>query len=344
MPVPSPLAQITLRPLDWYAERRIELLLGQRAVRLDSSAHAVELEQGEVLEYDRLLLATGSSVRRFRAIEDGPVPCYYLRTLSDASNLRRQLIPKRRIVLLGGAIARGCDVSVVELAPRIMSRAVNCDVSDYLEQYHRSKGVRILLSSQAMSQAKEGSPGLLMKNGTVLPADAVVIGIGVVPNTELAVSGRLHCDDGIIVDEFGLTSDPDIFASGDAVRYPDAFFGRRVRSENWMHAQNQSVVVAKNMLGGHEPYRQLPSMWSDQYDLKIQTSGYCETSETVTRGDRTRNKFMLVHVADGRLVGATGINMARDMRHTQRLIESRARIDTDRLSDPALNLSKLSVE
>jgi NADPH-dependent 2,4-dienoyl-CoA reductase/sulfur reductase-like enzyme len=294
------------------------------------------LEQGEVLGYDRLLLATGSSVRRFRAIEDGPVPCYYLRTLSDASNLRRQLIPKRRIVLLGGGVI-GMEVAASAIAR-------GCDVSDYLEQYHRSKGVRILLSSQAMSQAKEGSPGLLMKNGTVLPADAVVIGIGVVPNTELAVSGGLHCDDGIIVDEFGLTSDPDIFASGDAVRYPDAFFGRRLRAENWMHAQNQSVVVAKNMLGGREPYRQVPSMWSDQYDLKIQTSGSCETSETVTRGDRTRNKFMLVHVTDGRLVGATGINMARDMRHTQRLIESRARIDADKLSDPALNLSKLSVE
>jgi NADPH-dependent 2,4-dienoyl-CoA reductase/sulfur reductase-like enzyme len=343
--------QIALRPVDWFAQHRIELLLGRTAVRLDPAAHAVELDGDETITYDRMLLTPGARVRRLAAMELGPVSCLYLRTLRDALELRKQLRPGRRVVLLGGgvigmevaasAVLRECDVSVVELSPRIMARALCPQISEHLDAYHRSKGVKILLGEVAERQSA-GTPGLQLRSGTVLPADLIVVGIGVVPNIELAREGGLQCEDGIVVDQFGATSDPDIFAAGDAVRYPDPFFGRPVRSENWMHAQNQSLAVAKNMLGAREPYRQVPHMWSDQYDLKIQTSGLCETAETVLRGELTRNKFMLFHLANGRVAGATGINEARDMKFAQRLIESQAAVDPAKLADPAVNLKKLA--
>ena len=126
------------------------------------------------------------------------------------------------------------------------------------------------------------------------------------------------------------------------MQYPDAFFGRRMRSENWMHAQNQAIAVAKNVLGAGQPYAQVPHMWSDQYDLKIQVSGRYDTPEHVRRGDVARNKFMLFHLDGGRLVGATGINESRDMKYAQRLIESRSPVSPQQLADPTFNLKKAS--
>jgi NADPH-dependent 2,4-dienoyl-CoA reductase/sulfur reductase-like enzyme len=270
--------------------------------------------------------------------------------LRDSLELRKRLRPGQRIVLLGGgvigmevaasAVLRECDVSVVELAPRIMARALCSDIAEHVAAYHRSKGVKLYLSAPADGQASGAQPGLALRDGAVLPADLIVVGIGVVPNIELAEAAGLQCEDGIVVSELGQTSDADIFAAGDAVRYPDFFFRRPIRAENWMHAQNQAAVVARNMLGAALAYRQVPHMWSDQYDLKIQTSGMCETDEYVERGDRTKNKFMRFHTAGGRLIGATGINEARDMKFAQRLIEAQLAIDPANLADPAFNLKK----
>lgn len=342
--------QIALRSPEWYTERRIELMLGRKVARLDPSAHLVQIQGGETLAYDRALLVPGSSVRRLPTIENGSVRVLYLRTLRDALELRRELRPGRRVVLLGGGVIgmevaasaalRECAVSVVELAPRIMARALCPEVSEHLESYHRSKGVRILLGTSPERQTTSGSPGVLLRDGTTLPADVIVVGVGVTPNVELAQSAGLRCENGIVVDELGKTSSADVFAAGDAVQYPDAFLGRRVRSENWMHAQNQALAVARAMLDDEEPYRQVPHMWSDQYDLKIQTSGRWEATEAVLRGDRARNKFMLLHVAGGRLAGATGVNETRDMKFAQRLIEESVPVDPAKLADPAFNLKK----
>jgi NADPH-dependent 2,4-dienoyl-CoA reductase/sulfur reductase-like enzyme len=252
------------------------------------------------------------------------------------------------VVLLGGgvigmevaasAILRDCDVTVAELAPRIMARALPADISEHVADYHRSKGVKLKLGAEVLGTATGSTPGLLLRDGGIVPADLIVIGIGVVPNVELAMQAGLRCDDGILVDEFGAASAPDVYAAGDAVRYPDSFHGRVMRSENWAHAQNQAAVVAKNMLGAQLPYRQTPFMWSDQFDLKIQTTGRHDTDQLVQRGTRSANKFMLLHLDAGRVVGATGINMARDLNYAQRLIESGALVDATRLADPAFNL------
>jgi NADPH-dependent 2,4-dienoyl-CoA reductase/sulfur reductase-like enzyme len=340
---------IALRPAGWYEEHRIELVLGVRASLIDTAAHRVRLASGVALPYDRLILAPGARPRRVPALETGAVPVAYLRTLRDAIELRRHLQPGRRIVLLGGgvigmevaasAVLRECQVTVVELAPRIMSRALPLETSEYLAAYHRAKGVQLLLATAASEQDR-AQPGLKLQDGTTLSADLIVIGVGVLPDTQLAQASGLSCDDGIVVDALGATSAADVYAAGDAVRYPDAFFGRHLRSENWMHAQNQAVAVARNVLGAAQPYTQVPHMWSDQYDLKVQVSGRYDTAEHVRRGDVARNKFLLLHLEDGRVVGATGINEARDMKYAQRLIEARTVIEPVRLADPGFNLKK----
>jgi 3-phenylpropionate/trans-cinnamate dioxygenase ferredoxin reductase subunit len=341
---------IALRPKDWYSEHRIELKLGRRAARLDIAAHAVELEDGERVAYDRLLLAPGSSPRRLPGMESGPVTHAYLRTLGDALEIRNRLRPGTKIVLLGGGVIgmevaasaalRDCEVTVVELAPRIMARALCPTIADHLATYHRAKGVQLKLGAHAVGQASGSAPGLQLKDGTVVPADLIVIGIGVIPNTELASTAGIACEDGILVDEFGATGAPDVYAAGDAVRYPDELSGRRIRSENWMHAQNQSLVVAKNLLGSNEPYRQVSHMWSDQYDLKIQVAGLADTEGAVLRGTLEANKFLMFHLDNGKIVGATGINEPRDMKFAQRLIEARVTIEAEKLRDPAFNLKK----
>jgi 3-phenylpropionate/trans-cinnamate dioxygenase ferredoxin reductase component len=341
---------IALRPPGWYEQQRIELRLGVQVTTIDAAAHRVGLADGSSIDYARLILVPGARARRLPALENGPLPIAYLRTLRDAVRLRSQLKPGRRIVLLGGgvigmevaasAVLRECLVTVVELAARIMARALPEPVSDYIAAYHRAKGVTLHLGTAAGGQAQGTAPGLALPDGSVLPADLLVIGIGVYPDTELARSAGLHCDDGIVVDAYGATSAPDIYAAGDAVRYPDEFLGRSVRSENWMHAQNQAIVVARNVVGGRQAYAQVPHMWSDQYDLKIQVSGRYDAAEHVRRGELARNKFMVLHLEDGRLVGATGINEPRDMKYAQRLIEARVAVDPAQLADPAFNLKK----
>jgi NADPH-dependent 2,4-dienoyl-CoA reductase/sulfur reductase-like enzyme len=319
-------------------------------MRLDTASHSVELDGGERITYDRALLAPGSLPRRLRAMESGPVHHAYLRTLRDALDIRAQLQPGRKIVLLGGGVIgmevaasaalRDCDVTVIELAPRIMARALCPSIAEHVAAYHRAKGVKLELEAEALEQSSDPQPGLRLKDGRFVPADLIVIGIGVIPDTSLAQTAGLACDDGILVDEFGATSAPDVYASGDAVRYPDEFFGRRVRSENWMHAQNQSLVVGKNLAGERERYAQVCHMWSDQYDLKIQSAGVAESQDSVLRGRLETNNFLVFHLAEGKIVGATGINQPRDMKFTQRLIEARVTVEADKLRDPAFSLKK----
>jgi NADPH-dependent 2,4-dienoyl-CoA reductase/sulfur reductase-like enzyme len=340
-------ANIGLRPDGWYESQRIQLLCGRRVTAIRPGTQEVEFDDASRVAWDKLILAPGARARRLPAVETGLVPHTYLRTLADAIELRRRLRPGSRVVLLGGgvigmevaasAVLRDCDVTVAELAPRIMSRGLPAAISGFVAAYHEAKGVKLRLGVRVLGQAPE-APALALEDGSRLPADIIVIGIGVVPNVELAAAAGIACADGIQVDEFGATSAAGIFAAGDAVCYPDSFLARTTRSENWMHAQNQAAAVARNVLGANEPYRQTPYMWSDQYDLKIQTTGRFDTETYVTRGDPARNKFMFLHLDAGRVVGAAGINEPRDLKFAQRLIESGNVVDPARLADPAFNL------
>lgn len=340
---------VALRPSDWYGGKDVKLIHGTRVSAVHPAEHTVILAGGDVLSYDKLLLATGTRVRRLSSLEEGRVPCLYLRTLSDSLKLRAHLTAGRNVVLVGGgvigmevaasAIKRGCNVTVIEQAPRIMARALCAAMSAHLASYHRSKGVNLRVGARIVGQtAAPEAAGLALADGTVVPADVIVIGIGVVPNDELAKAAGIACDDGIVVDQHGATSAPDIFAAGDVARYPDAFCGRAVRGENWMHAQQQAAAVARNMVGSQSPYRQVPYVWSDQYELKIQVAGVPTGDLQVTRGNVHANAFVMFHLREQRIVGAVGVNSPRDIGITQRLIESGRAVSPERLQDPAFKL------
>ncbi len=345
------LQDIYLKPEDWYKENGIELAIGTAAHRIDPSQQEVLLDDGTSLVYDKLLITTGTRVRRIPALETGAIPYFYLRTDVDAIALRGALKPGRHVVLVGAgviglevaasAIERGCQVTVLEICDRVMARMAPPDISAWMQLQHEAHGVAFRYLEQVTGYSDDpDNPGLLMASGEVLHADLVVIGAGVIPATELARECGLECEDGITVNEFGATGAADIYAAGDVAWYPDVWAGQHMRSENWMHAQKHAQCVARNMLGAREAYAEIQTMWTDQYDFKLQFAGALEGERQVDRGDRDSGRFMVFYLDGDTVTGVLGVNQAKFMRLAQNMIRSRGRVDPEILRDHSANLRK----
>ena len=345
----APENRLYLRAESWYAEQGIELRLGAPVMAINPTAHTLQIGSGEPIKYEKLLITTGARASTLPGMETSPIPAYVVRTLEDARHLRAGLQPGVRVAIIGAGVigmevaasaaTRGCQVTVVDFADRVMSRILPPDLSAYMAELHTSHGVTLLLDAGSVSLTPTGIS--TTKRGD-LEADLIVIGIGVVPNTELATAAGLAVRDGVIVNEYCQTSDPDIYAAGDVTRYPNPFGPGDIRSENWKHAQNQAVTAARNMLGKHEAYAAVSGMWSDQYDVKLQTVGNIGTGTTTLRGEAKSRKFMLIYQNEaGVVLGALGINQAKDMRFAQGLVEKRASVDSALLADPKQDLRKL---
>jgi len=341
---------VYLHPENWYSENQIDLKLGCKGEVLNADAHTLKLDSGEELSYDKLLIATGANVRRLPTLEEGPIPVYYMRTMDDSLGLRQHLSDGKKLVLVGGGVIgleiaasarqRGCEVTVLEVADRVMARAVPASISSYLQQYHMDKGVEFKMGVNIEKQSTvDGQNGLLLEDGSLVPADVIVIGIGVVPNMALAENAGLECQDGIVVNKYAQTSNPDIYAVGDVSWYHDDYFDRNMRSENWMHAQNQAKSAVTNMIAEPQPYSQVPSVWSDQYDVKLQTAGVLE-GEEILRGEIDSGKFMYFYLKGGVVVGAVGINSSKFMRPAQNIIAARLKIAAEQVADRDFNLKK----
>jgi len=342
--------RLFLRAESWYEEQGIELKLGDAVVAIDRDARRLTLASGETLDYEKLLLATGTRARSLPGADSSGVPTFVVRTLADARGLRAELAPGKRVAVIGAgviglevaasAIKRGCAVDVVEMADRVLSRVVPPALSDYMADLHRANGTRLHLSAGSVTLTATGVGTSVHGD---IAADAVVIGIGVIPNDDLARAAGLDCDNGIIVDAHARTSDPDIYAVGDAARYPCPYGRGMVRCENWKHAQNHAVIAAKNMIGQVEAYAAASSMWSNQFDVKLQTVGRIGETGAILRGAFGSKKFMQIFCdADGVVIGAIGVNQAKDMRFAQVLIEKRKAIDPALLADPKADLRKLA--
>jgi 3-phenylpropionate/trans-cinnamate dioxygenase ferredoxin reductase subunit len=349
-------------PLDpaGLTERGIRLELGSKVVSIDAGAHKLSLAEGEQIEYDRLLLATGAEPRRLDLPGSELRGIFYLRELADARRLRPALQAADRIVVIGGGViglevaasARqlGCDVTVVEVAPQLMGRVVPLEMAEAIAALQRERGVTIRTSTRpvAFDSNGDGVRGVVLDDGEVLPADAVLIGIGVVPRTELASSAGLATDDGVVVDEYFQTSEQSIFAAGDVARVYHCAQQRHVRIEQWEPAQGQGRHAAMSMAGDGEPYRAVPWMWSDQHDVHIQMAGFdfAEADHVVRRGNIDESEGLsLFAVRGGRVVAACGVSIgmgvARTVRPAQRLIEREIGVDPEQLSDPRLDLRRL---
>lgn len=336
----------------FYDENGIELRLGAPAEGLDAAAHRVTLADGSGVDYDRLLITTGGRVRRLSipgAELDG---IHYLRTLDDSRAIKAALGPELRLVVVGGgfiglevaasARLRGAQVVVLEALDRLMGRAIDREVSDLYVALHREHGVDLRLGvGVERFEGTDWVEQVVAADGAVLPADMVVVGIGIDPDTSLAASGGLAVDNGILVDEFCRTSDPDVFAAGDVTNHFNPRLGRRVRLESWQNAQNQGIAAARAMCGAGESYADIPWFWSDQYDANLQISGVpLEWEHTVTRGDPAARKFVMFRCRGDRIVGAVSVNGGRDMVVTKRLMVQDRAVDLTMLADATVPMKQ----
>jgi 3-phenylpropionate/trans-cinnamate dioxygenase ferredoxin reductase component len=346
--------RLFLKPSQFYADHRIELHLGRRIARLDRAAHRVQLDDGASLPYDALVLATGGGPRAL------PVPgchlegVYALRTLADAQHLRQELRPGLRLVVVGGgyiglevaAAARklGLEVTVLEMADRVMSRVVAPSVSAFFATEHAAHGVHLRCNARvrALAAAEPGSKrvgSVLCEDGVSFPADLVLVAVGIAAAEELAATAGLPCANGIVVDEHCRTSDPQIYAAGDCTNHPSLHYGRRVRLESVDNAFEQGTSAALNLLGITTVHNKVPWFWSDQFDLKLVIVGLAhEHDATVLRGDPEARCFSLCYLRRGELVAIDTINRAKDQMAARKLIAARAHLDPRRLADPEVPL------
>jgi 3-phenylpropionate/trans-cinnamate dioxygenase ferredoxin reductase subunit len=333
------------------ATASIEHRRGVTVVGLDVASRQLQLEGGQTLPYDRLLLATGARPRR---LLPGDAPVQYLRTLDDALALRDALLPGTRLVVIGAgfiglelaasARALGAEVTVIESQPRILMRGVPEELAARLHERHVNGGVT-LLTGTAIARIEPGAVPLA--DGSRSAADLNVAGIGAAPNTELAAAAGLATDNGVLVDEGFRTSAPDVFAAGDCCNALSPLYGRRVRLESWRSAQDQGTAAAHNMLGDNEAWTAVPWFWSDQYDLTLQVAGLADGAARTVRRDIEDGTILFHLDGDGRLLAASGLGVgnavARDIRVAEMLIGRMARPDVAALAAPGVKLKSLLI-
>jgi 3-phenylpropionate/trans-cinnamate dioxygenase ferredoxin reductase component len=318
---------------------------------IDRAAKEVAAAGGRRYLYDALVLATGSLVRELPQLPLGMARVHYLRTEADARALGTALRQAKNLVVVGGgligleaaasATELGVRTTVLEVAPRILARVCDEETGAFITNEHGRHGIDLRTSAAiARVDSPSDAVSLTIEGGEMFTADLIVVGTGVKPNDALAAAAGLATDNGIIVDEHCRTSDPAIFAAGDAVRFP-APHGL-VRLENWRHALDQGAVAGRNAAGGRETYRTVPSFWSEQYDLYIQGVGWVPSQPGVRMRRPLSGKSLLAfEVVDGVLVYAIGINAQRDLAAARRLIERRIKVDAAMLADPARPLASL---
>lgn len=346
-------SKLLVRPLEYYQEQRIALRLGTRAERIDRSAARLELSDGSSIPYDRLLLTTGARARRLQLPEAFGDRIHYIRDVADSDGLRPKLVAGARVVVIGAGLIGlevaataqqlGCTVTVVEFAPHPMNRAVPGVIGAFFAELHQSRGVEVLTDT-SVATISSHAKGVIIRTsaGLDLAADLIVVGIGSVPNTELAEVANLQVSDGIVTDEFGRTSDPAIFAAGDVTRHFNPLLGRQIRLEAWQNAQNQAVAVAKVLAGGQEPYAEVPWFWSDQFDVNLQVAGApSDWDQIVWRGELSARKCTAILLSGRRVVGGICLNNGRDMRFVRKMIADGRPRDPAALSDAAVNMAQL---
>jgi 3-phenylpropionate/trans-cinnamate dioxygenase ferredoxin reductase component len=341
---------LMFRPEKFYRDQNIELV-SERAAFIERAAQRLLLASGSFLDYGHLVLATGARNRLLDLPNANLGDVRYLRILDESEALRQRIATAKRVVVIGAgfiglefaatARIKGLEVDVVELGTRVMARAVTAEISEYFEARHTSAGIRIHLGVQATSIEGRGADvaGVSLSDGRHIPADLVVVGVGVLPNAELAADAGLPVASGIIVNEHLLTSDPNISAIGDCALFASPRFGGSLRLESVQNATDHARCVAARLTGEAKAYDGLPWFWSDQGDDKLQiaglTTGY---DHVVVRGDRAARSFSAFCYKSGQLVGIESVNRAADHVFGRKLLGMNRSIEPERVADPGFNL------
>lgn len=345
--------RLLVKPRTAYGD--VDTRLGTHVLRIDRDRKLVETADGVELPYDKLVLALGSRPRQLTIPgSDLPGVCY-LRTIEDVDSIRATLDQVRTVAIVGAgyiglevaAVLRslGHRVLVIEALERVMSRVVSPEVSAFYQRAHHDHGVELLLSTCVDAfVGTDRVTGIELAGGRRIDAQAIVVGVGVVPNTELAEEAGLAVDNGIAVDERCRTSDADIYAIGDCTSHPNPIYGRRLRLESVHNALEQAKTAAINVCGGTSEYGQVPWFWSDQYDLKLQIAGLSAGyDEVCVRGDLSDNAFSCLYLDQGVLIAIDAVNRPRDFMQAKPLIAARARIDRQKAADAETPLKDVAL-
>ncbi|MEM1142927.1 MAG: FAD-dependent oxidoreductase [Pseudomonadota bacterium] len=328
----------------------LDIRLGTQVAAIDRQGRRVEVD-GQWLDYDKLAIATGTRPRPLPVAGAELDGVHMLRGIDDALSLKNAIEKAQNVVIVGGgfiglevaatASAASKNVTVIEAVERVMQRAVAPQISAWFEQMHRDYGVKILTGTGVEAlQGENKVEAVRLADGTEVPADVVLVGVGAIPNSEIAADSGLSCPNGIEVDVFGATADPDVFAAGDCTWHPNQYAGGMFRLESVQNAVEQGKIVAKAMLGEREKYNAVPWFWSDQGSAKLQTTGLpVDVESTVIRGSMNMDKFTVFHLRGGRLLAADSVNSPADHMAARRLIG--ALVSAEDLADESTPLKSL---
>lgn len=347
--------RVELKGHDFYAQSGVETHWGTRVTGIDRKNKRIFTAEGREYPYGKLILAMGSRVRELNVPGFDLKGVHYLRNIDDVKAIQEHFRDGTKMVVVGGgyiglevaavAAKRGIDVTVLETADRVLARVVDPIVSQFYERVHREAGVKIETGVTVSGfEGTDRITAVTSGEGKEYPCDFVVVGIGIIPNTALAVEAGLEVENGIVVDEFCRTSDPDICAAGDCTSHPNAVYGRRLRLESVHNAIEQGKTAAATLAGKQKPYDQVPWFWSDQYDLKLQivglSAGY---TEAVVRGDPENSRsFAVFYLKDGVLVAVDAVNRAPEFMMAKVLTQKKAKLDPARIRDESIGVKEIA--
>jgi len=352
----DPLDSVFVHPREWYAEQSIDVREGTEVVAVDAASHEVRLADGSALAYDRLLLATGSVPRRLSVPGAELSGVHYLRAIEDSEAIKAGFAQAESVVVIGAgwigletaaaARAAGLRVTILEAASLPLVRVLGDVVGEFFADLHRAHGVdlRLEVGVAELLGADGAISGVRLQDGTEIPADMVIVGVGISPDIALAESAGLTIDNGILVDEHLRSSDPDIFAAGDVANAFNPRLGTHIRVEHWANALNMPAVAAAGMLGEEASYDRLPYFYSDQYDLGMEYVGYAEPGdfdEVVIRGELGIEGFIAFWLREGRILAAMNANVWDVVDPIRELIHRGEPVDSGALSDVSVTLGSL---
>ena len=342
--------KLSLRQESFYSEKEINLKLETSVLSLDPHKKELQLENDETVTYDKLLVATGGRPRKLEVDGHTLKGIHYLRNIDDVDAIKTQMRTSQNLVIVGGgyiglevasvAIKKGLTVSVLEMESRILERVTTEEMSAFYHQLHTDEGVNILTSTQAKAFKGSETVESVVCGDHEIPADLVIVGIGILPNTEMAEAAGLETNNGLVVDEHCCTSNEHIFAAGDCTNHPNPILNRRLRLESVPNAMEQGRVAASNMLGGSKSYASMPWFWSDQYEHKLQMVGFSKDSDqSIVRGNMASKSFTVFYLKDDSIIAANSVNNPKEFMASKQLMGKKASIEA--LADTSIELKTL---
>ena len=343
--------RLFIKQRKFFDELDVEFNLSCRVEKISTNKKKIETKKGQH-NYERLVIATGTRPRRISIDSHESKNIYYLRNIEDAEKIKHSIKQNQSIVIIGGgyiglevaatAIKFGCEVTVIEQQDRVMKRVVSKEVSNFFEDYHLSQGVRFIFNDEINSIKRVNNKHeISLSTGKIIHADSILVGIGGIPNTEIAENTDIEINNGISIDSKCRTNINNIFSMGDCTNFWSELYGKKIRLESVQNAIDQAKVLADNIMNIDSAYDSVPWFWSDQYDLKLQIAGLSEGyDETILRGDKKTKSFSCLYLKEGKIIAIDAINRPKDFIQSKVLIQEKRRIDREKASNDDIELKQ----